>query len=302
MNQTTYSQTGNQSIKRPSNYYVPAQSKWPFVGAMGLLVFMVGFANYLHGSQLGTLMFALGAVIIIYMMYGWFSDVIEESLANLYSQQMDMSFRWGMAWFIVSEVFFFAAFFGALFYVRTFAVQWLGGSAGHESTQQFLWPVFESTWPLLKNPSSAIQGPTEVISPWGLPLINTILLLTSSVTVTIAHHALRAGHNKNLFYWTVATVILGVTFLFFQATEYVEAYHEYGLTLNSGIYGSTFFMLTGFHGAHVTIGSIMLAIMAVRAYKQHFTADNHFAFEATSWYWHFVDVVWLGLFIFVYIL
>lgn len=294
--------TQNNGLSTHEKYYVPAQSHWPIVGAIGLFMFMVGFANTLHGNAFGTFLFAAGAVVLVAMMFGWFHDVITENLAGLYSKQMDMSFRWGMAWFIVSEVFFFIAFFGALFYLRTFSVQWLGGSAGHESTQQFLWPEFQFIWPLLKNPSAAIQGPTEVISPWGLPLVNTIILLTSSVTITVAHHALRAGHNKQVVYWTLATALLGFTFLFFQITEYIEAYHELGLTLASGIYGTTFFMLTGFHGAHVTIGSIMLTIMILRAYKGHFTAENHFAFEATSWYWHFVDVVWLGLFIFVYIL
>lgn len=283
-------------------YFVPEQSHWPIVGAVGLFFFMVGFANTLHGNTLGKYLFALGAIILIAMIYGWFRDVIHENLAGLYSKQMDMSFRWGMAWFIVSEIFFFIAFFGALFYIRMFVIGWLGGGPGHESNKEFLWPLFEATWPLLKNPSDAIVGPKAVISPLGLPLLNTVLLLTSSVTITIAHHALRANHQKQVVWWTLATVALGVTFLFFQVTEYIEAYHELGLTLSSGIYGSTFFMLTGFHGAHVTLGSIMLMVMVARAYLGHFKPDNHFAFEATSWYWHFVDVVWLGLFIFVYIL
>ena len=286
----------------PTTYYVPPQSHWPIIGSIGLFCFMVGFANTLHGNPLGKYFFAAGACILIAMMYGWFRDVITESMANLYSSQMDRSFRWGMAWFIVSEVFFFIAFFGALFYLRNISVQWLGGSPGHESTKQYLWPLFDSTWPILKNPSDKIIGPHEVISPWGLPLINTFLLLTSSVTITIAHHALRAQHRKPLILWTLATVLLGIAFIICQGTEYYEAYTEMGLTLNSGIYGSTFFMLTGFHGMHVTIGTIMLTIMLIRCIKGHFTPQHHFAFEASSWYWHFVDVVWLGLFIFVYIL
>lgn len=288
-------------VNKPIKYYVPAQSHWPIVGAVGLFCFMVGFANTLHANPFGKYLFAFGGAILVFMMHGWFRDVINESMSNLYSHQMDRSFKWGMGWFIVSEVFFFIAFFGALFYLRTFSIHWLGGSPGHESTKQFLWPMFETTWPLLKNPSSAVKGPHEVISPWGLPLLNTFILLTSSVTITIAHHALRAYHRKQLIIWTGITAVLGMTFLICQATEYVEAYHEMGLTLNSGIYGTTFFMLTGFHGAHVTIGTIMLTIMFIRCLKGHFKPENHFAFEATSWYWHFVDVVWLGLFIFVYI-
>jgi len=287
---------------KPTNYYVPAQSHWPITGSIGLLCFMVGFANTLHANPIGKYLFALGAIILIVMMYGWFRDVVNESMADMYSAQLDRSFRWGMAWFIVSEVFFFIAFFGALFYLRNIAVQWLGGAGSHASTKQFLWPAFEATWPLLKNPSDKVIGPHEVINPWGLPLVNTVLLLTSSVTITFAHHALRAAHRKPLIIWTFITVLLGITFLICQGTEYYEAYTEMGLTLNSGIYGSTFFMLTGFHGMHVTIGTIMLTIMLIRSIKGHFTPDQHFAFEASSWYWHFVDVVWLGLFIFVYIL
>lgn len=292
----------NDTIGKTDKYFVPNHSWWPFIGAVGLFFLMVGLANTLHGSGLGKVTFALGASILLAMVVGWFRDVIQESLAGLYSKQMDMSFRWGMAWFIVSEIFFFIAFFGALFYIRFFAVNWLGGSPGHESTNQFLWPQFQAVWPLLINPSADIKGPTEVISPWGLPLVNTIILLSSSVTITVAHHALRAGHNKQVIAWTALTALLGYSFLCFQSYEYIEAYHELGLTLDSGIYGTTFFLLTGFHGAHVTIGSIMLTVMVIRAIKNHFTPESHFAFEATAWYWHFVDVVWLGLFIFVYIL
>jgi cytochrome c oxidase subunit 3 len=296
------SQLKDHSHINPEKYFVPEQSHWPIVGALGLFLFMVGFANTLHGNTFGKYVFGLGAIVLIAMVYGWFRDVVRESLAGLYNKQMDMSFRWGMAWFIVSEIFFFLAFFGALFYIRMFVIGWLGGGPGHESTKEFLWPTFEAAWPLLKNPSDAVIGPKAVISPWGLPLLNTFLLLTSSVTITIAHHALKANHQKQVVWWTFATVALGVTFLFFQIMEYIEAYHELGLTLSSGIYGSTFFMLTGFHGLHVTLGSIMLAVMVIRAKRGHFKPESHFAFEATSWYWHFVDVVWLGLFIFVYIL
>ncbi len=140
------------------------------------------------------------------------------------------------------------------------------------------------------------------MQPWGLPLLNTILLVTSSVTVTIAHHGIKENNHKKLINWLALTVALGLGFLACQAYEYYHAYTEMGLTLNAGIYGTTFFMLTGFHGAHVTIGTIMLIIMLGRSVKGHFTPDDCFGFEASSWYWHFVDVVWLGLFLFVYIL
>ncbi|MFT7339356.1 MAG: cytochrome c oxidase subunit 3, partial [Marinobacter maritimus] len=234
--------------------------------------------------------------------FGWFGSVIKESRSGLYSAQMDRSFRWGMSWFIFSEVMFFAAFFGALFYARVFAVPWLGGE-GDRGSSNMLWEGFQATWPLINNPDpEAFPAPKSVIGAWGLPLINTILLVTSSFTVTVAHHALKEDNRKKLKIWLVATILLALVFLFLQAEEYMHAYQELNLTLQSGIYGSTFFMLTGFHGFHVMLGTLMLIIMLIRIHKGHFTSDNHFGFEATAWYWHFVDVVWLGLFVFVYVI
>jgi cytochrome c oxidase subunit 3 len=236
------------------------------------------------------------------MLFGWFGAVIKESRAGLYSPQLDRSFRWGMSWFIFSEVMFFVAFFGALFYVRHVSGPALGGE-GPKGIAHMLWPNFQFTWPLLHTPDPKLfPPPKEVISPWGLPLINTILLVSSSVTITIAHHALKKGHRGALKIWLAITVLLGCGFLALQAEEYMHAYHELGLTLGSGIYGATFFMLTGFHGAHVTIGTIILFVMLMRIMKGHFDAEHQFGFEAASWYWHFVDVVWIGLFIFVYVL
>jgi cytochrome c oxidase subunit 3 len=202
-----------------------------------------------------------------------------------------------MAWFIVSEIMFFLAFFGALFYARIISVPWLAGAGNNLETHLLLWPDFADTWPLFMTPDGES---TEAMGAWGLPFINTVILVTSSVTVTFAHWALKKGHRLALGIWLGLTVALGITFLTLQVVEYVHAYQELGLTLGSGIYGSTFFMLTGFHGMHVTLGTIMLAVMFFRVIRGHFTADNHFAFEATSWYWHFVDVVWLFLFTFVY--
>jgi len=289
-------------------YYVPEQSKWPIVATVGLGATLYGLASILVNGGRGEsttgawVMFMVGALIMAYMLFGWFGSVIRESRAGLYSAQMDRSFRWGMSWFIFSEVMFFAAFFGALFYVRMFAVPWLGGE-GDKGSSAMLWEGFQATWPLVQNPDpEAYPGPREVIGPWGLPLINTLLLVSSSFTVTVAHHALKAGHRHTVKVWLGVTIVLGLSFLVLQAEEYMHAYQELDLTLQSGIYGSTFFMLTGFHGAHVTLGTLMLFIMLVRVFKGHFTADNHFGFEAAAWYWHFVDVVWLGLFVCVYIL
>ncbi len=292
-----------------SSYYVPSQSRWPIVASVGLFLTFVGAGSVMNASSAGEstglswLMFFSGALLMAYMLFGWFGHVIQESRAGMYSTQMDRSFRWGMSWFIFSEVMFFAAFFGALFYVRVFAVPWLGGDGSNASTGELLWPEFEATWPLLSNPSPELfPGPTATIDPWHLPLVNTILLIASSVTVTFAHHALKDGKRAALKAWLFATIALGLVFLFFQGEEYVVAYNTLDLTLDSGIYGTTFFLLTGFHGAHVTLGTLMLIIMFFRVQKGHFDKENHFAFEATSWYWHFVDVVWLGLFVVIYVI
>lgn len=292
----------------PPSYYVPEQSKWPIIGSIGLFLTLGGAATIMvrsgAGQDTGTawFMFLAGALVMAYMLYGWFGNVVRESMAGLYSDQMDRSFRWGMAWFIFSEVMFFSAFFGALFYVRFFAVPWLGGE-GDRSVSALLWSDFQAQWPLLRNPDNSLfPGPSGTIDPWHIPLLNTVLLLTSSVTVTIAHKALKEGKRQAVKLWLMATIALGLVFLGFQIYEYVHAYEELNLTLRSGIYGSTFFMLTGFHGAHVTLGTIMLIVILIRVFKGHFSKEQHFGFEATSWYWHFVDVVWLGLFIFVYVL
>lgn len=279
-------------------YYVPHGTSWPILGSIGLTTLVVGFSNFLNGSSIGMTIMLAGLGIVLLMMFGWFGTVIRESQAGMYNEQVDKSFRWGMSWFIFSEVMFFAAFFGALYYARVLAVPWLGGA--DVETNEFLWNGWEATWPT--NGPGDIGGEFETMGAWGIPAINTLLLLSSGVTITFAHWALKKGQRSALVLWLLATVVLGFTFLGFQIYEYSHAYHELNLTLGSGIYGSTFFMLTGFHGMHVTIGAIMLTIIMLRSMKGHFTADHHFAFEAVAWYWHFVDVVWLGLFIFVYVL
>jgi cytochrome c oxidase subunit 3 len=279
-------------------YYVPHGTHWPIVGSIGLTTLLVGVANFLNGSSIGSTMMIAGLGITLFMMFGWFGTVIRESESGFYNDQVDKSFRWGMGWFIFSEVMFFAAFFGALFYARIFSVPWLGGA--DMETNDLLWNGYEAMWPT--NGPGDVGGSFETIGAWGIPAINTLLLLSSGVTVTFAHWALKKNQRGPLVMWLLATVALGFTFLGFQISEYTHAYHELNLTLGSGIYGSTFFMLTGFHGFHVTIGAIMLTVIMLRSMKGHFTPDHHFAFEGVAWYWHFVDVVWLGLFIFVYIL
>ncbi|WP_299797756.1 cytochrome c oxidase subunit 3 [uncultured Shewanella sp.] len=285
------------------NYYVPAQSAWPIIGAIGLFLIAFGAGSYVQqlktdGSSGGVILLA-GIAVIIFMIFGWFRTVIAESMSGLYSQQMDRSFRQGMSWFIFSEVMFFAAFFGALLYARMIAVPWLGGDSNNAMTNEVLWPGFEAMWPLLTTPGGT---ETQAMGWTGLPLYNTIILLTSSITLHLAHLSLEKGKRSAIALWLGVTIVLGIFFLVLQAEEYIHAYREMGLTLSSGIYGNTFFLLTGFHGMHVTLGTLFLFVLFVRVLKGHFTPDRHFAFQAGSWYWHFVDVVWLCLFIFVYVL
>jgi len=279
-------------------YYVPHGSHWPIIASVALTVGVVGAANWFNGNASGQMVLYIGLAMVAFMMFGWFSTVIRESLSGTYNDQVDRSFRQGMMWFIFSEVMFFAAFFGALFYARVLSVPWLLDADMLHNL--FLWEGYGEAWPT--NGPANIGGDFQTMGAWGIPAINTLLLLTSGVTITFSHWALKAGDQGKTVLWLVATVVLGAVFLGFQAYEYIHAYTELNLTLESGIYGSTFFMLTGFHGFHVTLGTIMLIVITLRAARGHFTADNHFAFEGVAWYWHFVDVVWLGLFIFVYVL
>ncbi|WP_290648736.1 cytochrome c oxidase subunit 3 [Aquisalimonas sp.] len=279
-------------------YYVPHESRWPVFGIPGIALLMAGFSVYLNGGGWGFPIMILGAVITLIMTVMWFRDVVHESVAGKYNEQVDMSFRQGMAWFIFSEVMFFGAFFGALFYARVLSIPWLGGDDA--ATSQFLWDSVLLSWP------TAGPGMLDVdftaMGAWALPTINTLILLTSGATLTWAHHAMKENHRKQVIIGLALTVLLGATFSSIQAYEYVYAWEELSLRMDTGIYGSLFYMLTGFHGVHVIIGALTLFVILIRVIKGHFTADDHFGFEAAAWYWHFVDVVWLGLFVFVYVI
>lgn len=283
-------------------YYLPGPSQWPIVGSIALFCIMFGAANWLHGVNYGPYVFGLGIAIMLFMLFGWFGTVIRENQSGLYDNlQVDRSFRWGMCWFIFSEVMFFGAFFGALFYVRMWAVPWLSGEGTGMMTHLLLWPNFEHTWPLLNNPNDLkFVPPQSVMETWGIPALNTLILLTSGLTVTIAHWGLLKHKRMQTIIAQGLTALLGICFLLMQVHEYSIAYMEKGLTLGSGIYGTTFFMLTGFHALHVTLGTIMLIVIFFRILRHHFDQHGLFGFEAVSWYWHFVDVVWLFLFVFVY--
>ena len=287
-------------MSESGSYYIPNGSKWPIIASIAVCTTMVGGSTLLNGNDFGKYVLFIGLALIVFMIVGWFNTVISESENGVYDTQVDTSFRWGMIWFIFSEVMFFAAFFGALYYVRAYSLPWLGGEGAGLATNTFLWPEYEANWPLTANGPGEIGGDFQVMGAWGLPAINTAILLTSGVTLTWAHHALKEMKRMQLIIGLSLTVALGILFMYFQGLEYGHAFNDLNLNLGSGIYGSTFFMLTGFHGFHVTIGTIMLIVILGRCIYGHFNPKNHFAFEAVAWYWHFVDVVWLGLFIFVY--
>lgn len=286
------------STDQQSAYFVPEPSPWPIIGMLSLLTTLVGAVLAMNGVVVGKFVVIGGLLLFAYLLYGWFRDIITENLADRYNQQVDRSFRMGMFWFIASEVFFFLAFFGALFYIRNIALPWLGGEGYLGVTREILYSQFDPMWP--SHGPGELGGQFTPMGAWGIPAINTLLLLSSGATITWAHWGLKKDNQQTLVRGLFATITLGLLFVVFQAYEYIHAYDDLNLTLQSGIYGSTFYMLTGFHGFHVTMGAIMLMAILGRSMKGHFSAHNHFAFEAVAWYWHFVDVVWLGLFIFVY--
>jgi len=269
------------------------------MAAFGLFFVVLGAGQWVNGAGWGAYSLAFGLLFWLWVLKSWFGDAIRESEGGLYSDRIDMSFRWSMGWFIFSEVMFFAAFFGALYWARVHSVPSLGSLEN-----ALLWPDFKALWPSTSPGATASPAGTveafSTIGPWPLPTLNTALLLASGVTLTIAHHALIAGNRARTIAFMWATVTLGVIFLFVQGFEYAHAYQDLNLKLSSGVFGSTFFMLTGFHGFHVFVGMLMLLFITLRLHKGHFTADRHFGFEGAAWYWHFVDVVWLGLYIVVY--
>ena len=280
-------------------YFVPGPSAYPVLASIGLFFVILGAGQWINGHEWGAWSLAAGMIGWLATLFFWFRESVEESESGQYGYKIDLSFRWSMSWFIFSEVMFFGAFFTALWWARTHALPALGSL-----DNALLWPDFKAVWPSLAagatgSPADTVE-PFQTVGPFWLPTINTALLLSSGITLTIAHHALRAGHRAQCVRFMWATVLLGVTFLTVQGYEYYHLYTELNLKLSSGAYGSTFYMLTGFHGLHVFIGTLMLFFITLRVQKGHFTSERHFGFEGAAWYWHFVDVVWLGLYVLVY--
>ena len=288
----------------PRTTYVVPPTYLPLIGCAALFCLAIGFVSWLHQLHYGPYLAITGFGLLLLMMFDWFRTVIHEVRAYQLDDDpvIDHSYRWSMGWFIFSEVMFFSVFFGTLFFIRVFILPYLSGAIPEGTMTHFiLWPDFKNIWPLLKTPDpQAIAGPKAAMEAWGIPAFNTLVLLTSGVTITIAHWGIFKKKMTQAVLFQTLTILLGILFLYLQVQEYAEAYHHLGLTLGAGAYGNTFFMLTGFHGFHVTLGTLMLMVILYRMLKGHFTPKHHFAFEAVAWYWHFVDVVWLGLFIFVY--
>ena len=283
----------NQTSPSTSHpYYVPGTSPYSLLLSVSIFFLAAGLVFKVNGMPAGVWSMYAGAIGILYVLVGWFGDIIRENAHGVYRRWEDRSYRIGMVWFIFSEVMFFGCLFGGLYYVRRIALPELGGYDAPLTP----YAGFAATWPS----AGPLGDAFKPMGPWGLPAVNTLLLLTSGATLTWAHAALLKNKRTQLTLGLALTVALGLIFLVCQAAEYTHAYHELGLTLGAGVYGATFFMLTGFHGLHVTLGAIMLIVMLGRAMRGHFTPERHFAFEAVAWYWHFVDVVWLLLFVFVY--
>lgn len=270
------------------DYHIIDPSPWPLIGSAGALLMAIGgvvWMQTLKSADASTLglsgpwVFIIGLLIVFYTMYGWWADTIKEAHAGDHTQVVSIHLRYGMIMFIASEVMFFVAWFWAFFDVSLFA---------DEAIQTARVAYTGGQWP---------PADIKVLDPLHLPLFNTVTLLLSGTTVTWAHHALLEGDRKGLVWGLFLTVVLGAIFTGVQALEYIDA----PFTFKDSIYGSTFFMATGFHGFHVLVGTIFLIVCLIRAMQGHFTEKQHFGFEAAAWYWHFVDVVWLFLFVAVYI-
>jgi cytochrome c oxidase subunit 3 len=281
------------------HYHVPAASRHPVMAAAGLFFVILGASQWINGVAWGRYCLAFGLLWWLTVLYQWFRDAVRESEGGLYGRKIDLSFRWSMSWFIFSEVMFFGAFFTALWWARAHSVPALGSPEN-----ALLWPEFKAAWPgtwpgATASPAGTVE-PFTAMTPFWLPTINTALLLSSGLTLTLAHRALLGGQRGRSVGFMWLTVVLGAVFLTVQGYEYVHAYSALNLKLSSGIYGSTFYMLTGFHGLHVFVGLLMLLFVTLRLQRGHFSPERHFGFEGAAWYWHFVDVVWLGLYLLVY--
>jgi cytochrome c oxidase subunit 3 len=259
------------SVNLRHPYHLVDPSPWPFIISFSIFFFAFGMAMYFNGYTGGLLLTLTGFLMIIFTMYTWLRDIVREAVyEGQHTKQVQLGLRNGMLLFIFSELLFFISFFWAFFHSALAPV-----------------PEIGSLWPPLG---------IETINAWGVPLLNTIILLTSGATITWAHHAIIYGDRKNAILSLILTISLAIFFTLIQGLEYVES----TFSISDSIYGTTFFLLTGFHGFHVIIGTAFIIVTTLRLINHHFTKQHHFGFEAAAWYWHFVDVVWLFLFVVVY--
>jgi cytochrome c oxidase subunit 3 len=253
------------------SFHLVTPSPWPILSAFSVFILLFGFVLYLHGYIRGNFILKFGLFLLLSMMFFWWRDVIREAtFEGQHTSSVQLGLKIGVLLFIVSEIMFFAGFFWSFFHFSFNPSISLGG----------VWPPVFLT----------------ILDPWKIPLLNTIILLTSGATVTLAHHSIVWGSKDFAFKALLATILLAIFFTFLQSIEYVNA----PFSIYSTVYGSTFYLLTGFHGFHVLIGTIFLSVTLIRVYLDHLTKEHHFGFEAAAWYWHFVDVVWLFLFLTVY--
>jgi cytochrome c oxidase subunit 3 len=280
-------------MTEPEHYFVPEPVRWPLISAAALLLMAIGAAAWLNEGPGGAYVLALGLIVLLSMVFRWFAGLISEGRRGLFDTQVEDAIRGGMGWFIFSEVVVFLALFAALFYERFIAVPGLATG----DTHTFLWPAFHGGWPAS---GPGIEGTFTAMTPWKIPALNTAMLLSSGVAISLANMALKKGHRGRMIALVLTTIVLGVLFLRMQFSEYYHAYTALNLTLATGAYGATFFILTGLHGLHVGIGTAFLIVMLERMIRGDFTAKHHVGFQAATWYWHFVGIVWLILFVVVY--
>ena len=287
-------------LNKSKKYYVPASSNWPLVGSFALFCLLDGLATWVHGDWFAYFLLLFGFIILLYMIHGWLGDVIRENRLGLSrDDQVERSFRLGVYWFMFSEAMFFGAMFGALFFIRVFTLPILGGA--ENITHIVLWPSFNAAWPLLQNPDpSAYIGSQVVISPWGIPLLSSCVILLSVITISLAYWAILKEFRRMSMVLQVVTILLGLFFLLLQANEYVSVNTVQGMTLASGIYATTYYVLTGFYAVHMTVGITILTVMLYRMKKHDFNKQNNFAFKAATWFWYFISILWLLVFVFVY--
>ncbi|TCS18152.1 cytochrome c oxidase subunit 3 [Caulobacter sp. BK020] len=277
------------------DYHILPPSPWPFVGSASATVMAIGLIAWIKGGVFGIekgqwWLFATGIAGVLYTMFGWWRDVVKEANAGDHTPVVSIGLRYGMVLFIASEVMFFVAWFWIFFEMALFH---------HHRTLSGIEEVRTAwaTWP---------PAGVETVSPWHLPLVNTLTLLLSGTTITWSHHALQQGDRQGAKWGLILTILLGALFTCIQVYEYSHINHEHlfysEAAANSGLYGSTFFLATGFHGFHVFVGTLFLIVCLIRLLNGAFTPKQHFGFEAAAWYWHFVDVVWLFLFAFVYVI